>query len=254
MLKKNRTKQIIYSGKPAFGYWIHSNSYKIAEMAGLIGVDYIIIDNEHAFNDEIALENLIRIADLSGVTPIVRVSENSPVAILKVLDAGAGGVIVPHVETPNDVKRVLEAVKFAPDGKRSLGAGRSLGYGFADIPNYYELSNREIIVIALIESISAVDNIKEISFTKGVDILHIGPSDLAQSMGYTGKPDHPLVEKAIKKILIAGKEANVAVGISANDAFLAKHRIKQGFLFIPLGKNDLTLFGNAICQMLDELR
>ncbi len=254
MIKKNKTKKIIYSGKPAYGYWMRSASYEIAEIAGLLKSDYVIIDNEHGIHDERTLENLIRIADLSEITPIVRVNENRPIAILKALESGAGGVIIPHIDTPEDAKRAIEAAKFAPEGKRGSGAGRSRGYGVINIPNYYNFANNETMVILLIESALAIENIKEISSIKGVDILHIGPSDLAQSMGFIGEPKHPLVEKAIEKVLIAGKESNIAVGASATDPKSAKERLQQGFLFIPIGQNDLKIFGTAFNKMLEELR
>jgi len=202
MIKKNKLKDLIHSGKPAFGCWIKSSSLKIVEITGLLGLDYIIIDNEHGSNDELTLENLIRISDLSGVTPIVRVGENRPITILKVLDAGARGVIIPHIDTPEDAKKAVKAVKFAPEGDRGLAlAVRSHGYGLLDIPDYHELENNETMVILMIESALAIKNIKEIATTKGVDVLHIGPSDLAQSMGLTGQSNHPLVQEAIENVL-----------------------------------------------------
>ena len=255
MIKKNKVKNSFRSGKAAFGCWIKSSSPKIVEITGLLGLDYIIIDNEHGSNDELTLENLIRVSDLSGVTPFVRVGENRPIIILKALDAGARGVIVPHIDTQEDAKKAVEAVKFAPEGIRgSAMAVRSHGYGLIDIPNYHELENNETMVILMIESASAIENIKEIAATKGIDVLHIGPSDLAQSMGLTSQTNHPLVQEAVEKVLKAGKEAKVAVGISAKDATAAQKRVQQGFLFVPIGKNDLNLFGTACRQILNELK
>jgi 4-hydroxy-2-oxoheptanedioate aldolase len=249
-VKNNKAKQRIRSGKPVFGCWIKSGSAAAVEVAGKIGFDFVLLDTEHGALDSLTVENLIRAADVTGVSPIVRVGENLPIHILRNLDSGAHGVFIPQVESRDDAERAVRAARYAPDGERgSAFSQRCADWGFADPATYYASENEATMVVANIESAAGVDNIDAIASVRGLDVLNIGPADLAQSMGLVGQGNHPSVQAAINKIIEAGKKAGVAVGIGAKDAASAQKRIGQGVLFINF-RSELMMFGERGRELL----
>jgi 4-hydroxy-2-oxoheptanedioate aldolase len=166
-------------------------------------------------------------AEASGITPVARPTVNSPEAILRVLDRGALGVQVPHVSTADDARRAVEAVKYHPLGGRGLGAGiRSAGYGFGvPMRDYVEQANRESLVCVQLEDVEALRNLDQILLVDGVDVFFLGPSDLAQSMGYPGQVDAPEVQAALKSafetIAAAGKAPGSAGNADAVSSYMA---------------------------------
>lgn len=253
-MKNNKAKQRMRSGQPVFGCWIKTGSPAAIEVAGKIGFDFVLLDTEHGALDSFTVENLIRAADGAGVSPIVRVGENRPIYILRVLDSGAHGVFVPQVESRDDAERAARAARYAPEGERgSASSQRSADWGFADPATYYARENESTMVVANIESAAGVDNIEAIASVPGLDVLNIGPADLAQSMGLVGQMSHPRVQAAIDRIIAAGKKAGVAVGIGAKDAASAQKRIDQGVSFINF-RSELMMFGEKGRELLGTLR
>jgi 4-hydroxy-2-oxoheptanedioate aldolase len=253
-VKDNKAKQRIRSGKPVFGCWIKTGSPAAIEVAGKIGFDFVLLDTEHGALDSFTVESLIRAADGAGVSSVVRVGENRPIYILRVLDSGAHGVFVPQVESRDDAERAVRAARYAPEGERgSASSQRSADWGFADPATYYARENESTMVVVNIESAAGVDNIEAIASVPGLDVLNIGPADLAQSMGLVGLMSHPRVQAAIDRIIETGKKAGVAVGIGAKDAASAKKRIDQGVSFINF-RSELMMFGEKGRELLGTLR
>jgi 4-hydroxy-2-oxoheptanedioate aldolase len=253
-VKNNKAKQRIRSGKPVFGCWIKTGSPAAIEVAGAVGFDFVLLDTEHGALDSLTVENLIRAADGAGVSPIVRVGENRPIYILRVLDSGAHGVFVPQVESRDEADRAVRAARYAPEGERgSATSQRSADWGFADSATYYARENEETLVVVNIESVAGVDNIEAIAAVPGLDVLNIGPKDLAQSMGLVGQANHPRVLAAIDRIIETGKKAGVAVGIGAESAASARKRIDQGVSFINF-RSELMMFGEKGRELLGPLR
>jgi 4-hydroxy-2-oxoheptanedioate aldolase len=157
---------------------------------------------------------MIMAAEAAGVTPIVRPRSNSPQDILQIMDRGAQGVQVPHVNTADDARAAVAAVKFHPVGQRSLAAGtRASGYGFGPVGDFIAEANRETLVCVQLEDEAALPNVDAILKVDGVDVFFIGPSDLSQSMGHPGNPKAPPVARAIEdtiaRILAAGKTPGI---------------------------------------------
>jgi 4-hydroxy-2-oxoheptanedioate aldolase len=207
----NAMKATLLSGRPAIGLSVMIPSPQIVEMAGRLGFDWVLIDCEHGTINRETVELMAMAAQAGGTTPIARLATNSPDAILQVLEAGALGVQVPHVSTAAQARRAVEAVKYHPLGSRGLAAGtRPAGYGFGgSAAEYVEASNRETLVCAQIEDTEGLANLREILAVPGIDVFFVGPSDLAQAMGYPGRTDVPEVRAAIdgafRAILAAGK-------------------------------------------------
>ena len=206
-------KATILSGRPAIGLSVMIPSPQIVEMAGRLGFDWVLIDCEHGTINRETVELMAMAAQAGGLTPIARPSANRPDAILQVLEAGALGVQVPHVSTAGDARAAVDAVKYHPLGSRGLAAGtRPAGYGFgASAADYVAASNRETLVCVQIEDTDGLANLREILAVPGIDVFFVGPSDLAQAMGYPGRSDVREVREAIdgafRTILAAGKIA-----------------------------------------------
>lgn len=211
----NRMKAKFAAGEPAFGLSIMIPSPQLAEMAGGLGFDWVLIDCEHGTIGLESMELMIMAAEAAGVTPIVRPRSNSPQDILQIMDRGAQGVQVPHVNTADDARAAVAAVKFHPVGQRSLAAGtRASGYGFrGSVGDFIAEANRETLVCVQLEDEAALPNVDAILKVDGVDVFFIGPSDLSQSMGHPGNPKAPPVAQAIEetlaRILAAGKTPGI---------------------------------------------
>ncbi len=225
---KNKMKEKILSGQPAFGLSVMFPSPQIVEMVGKLGFDWVLIDCEHGSNSPESVELMAMAAELSGVTPIARPWTNSPEAILRVMDRGAMGVQVPHVNTAADARRAVEAVKYHPLGNRGLAVGtRPANFGFGvSGADYVKIANQETLVCVQLEEKEALQNIDEILRVEGVDVFFVGPSDLSQSMGYPGRSDAPEVKDAMDNtfasIVAAGKTPGSAGNAQATLNYLDK--------------------------------
>jgi 4-hydroxy-2-oxoheptanedioate aldolase len=218
-MRTNKMKEKLRAGQPALGVSMMIPSPQIVEMVGRLGFDWVLIDCEHGTISIETVELMVMAAEASGLTPIVRPWTNSAHAILRVMDRGAMGVQVPHVNTAADAQRAVEAVKYHPLGRRGIAAGtRPAQYGLGVTPGeYVEWVNRETLVCVQLEEVEALHNIDEILQVEGVDVFFLGPSDLSQSMGYPGQAGVPAVQRAIDDafaaIVAAGKVPGSAGGV-----------------------------------------
>ena len=210
-MKPNLMKAKIQSGQPVLGVSVMFPSPQIVEMVGALGFDWVLIDCEHGTIDVESVERLVMAAEVGGITPIVRPPSRDAADILRALDRGAMGVQVPHVNTAEDARAVVAAVKYHPLGTRGLAAGtRPANYGIGlTAAEYVEQVNRETLVCVQLEEAEALRNIDAILQVEGIDVFFVGPSDLSQSMGYPGRTDVPEVQEAIHAafatIVAAGK-------------------------------------------------
>ncbi|MGH7263867.1 MAG: HpcH/HpaI aldolase family protein [Candidatus Rokuibacteriota bacterium] len=250
---KNRMKATLLAGQPAFGCSVMFPSPQAVEMVGKLGFDWVLIDCEHGSISPESVELMAMAAELTGATPIARPWTNSAEAILQVMDRGVLGVQVPHVNTADDARRAVEAVKFHPLGTRGLAAGtRPASYGFGlAMSEYVAEANRETLVCVQLEEEEALRNLDQILAVEGVDVFFIGPSDLSQSMGYPGRADAAPVREAMDKgfaaIAAAGKVPGSAGGTPATARYLAQG---VGYLYTHL----TTLLATGASAYLDAVR
>jgi 4-hydroxy-2-oxoheptanedioate aldolase len=165
----------------------------LIEIAAEVGFDFIMLDTEHA---PISLEqayNLVRVCDAAGISPLVRVSENNPKMILKALESGAEGVVIPQVETREDMMLAMEAALYPPQGSRgSCPSTRAGRYALRNWQEHVVAANATSLVIPLIETPAALDNLAEIVSVEGLKVVYIGPADLSQGLGIPGSSfEHP---------------------------------------------------------------
>jgi len=219
---KNAMKDMIARGKPAFGVSLMFPSPQLVEMIAYAGFDWVLIDCEHGSISPADVEIMAMAADASGITPIGRPRSNSTSDIQSIMDRGVKGVQVPHINTAEDAKRAVAAVKFGPGAHRGLAAGtRPDRWGLgAKMTDFVSEANHASLVCVQIEHADAVANIEDILRVEGI-VFFIGPSDLSQSMGYPGNPKAPLVADAIEGALKLIRDAGHAPGMPATAATVA---------------------------------
>jgi 2-keto-3-deoxy-L-rhamnonate aldolase RhmA len=206
MIKENRLKRMLrQKAKPA-GVFVRIPSPAVVEIAAAAGLDFVIMDNEHgAFSDE-TLENMVRAADATGISALVRVPENRPWAITRTLDMGADGLWVPQVNSQADAEAAVRASRYAPDGQRGMNtACRRAAYGALKRSEYVSRANSEVVLVIQIEDIRAVNTLEEILRVPGIDMISVGLGDLAQSIGFPGQMDHPEVLAIDRKVKEAAR-------------------------------------------------
>lgn len=221
---KNCIKQKLEEGCAVYGPFLKMSEPSLIEQAALAGFDFCIIDMEHGpLGYESAL-NLIRAAELHGMSPIIRTTDASDENILRALDLGAHGVEVPQVNTKEDAYKVVRASKFHPIGNRGVCRyTRAAQYTNIDKDEYFDMSNKETMIIVHIEGVEGINNLESILNVEGLDVIFLGPYDLSQSCGVPGDVSNPIVvekmEFAIKKASEKGVKVGTFVESTENAAF-----------------------------------
>lgn len=225
-IRENRVKRKLQRGEVA-SVALGPNTSTIIDFLGSIGMDAAWLEGEHGDLDYGAIPDMSRACDLWGMTSIARVNRNTSGVIYRTLDGGAQGIVVPHVNTAEDAQAVVDAGKFHPLGSRGMFKSRQ-GYGVDD---YFARANDETLLMVLIEDIAAVENLAEILTVDHIDVFHVAPSDLAQSMGLLGQHTLPevqaVIDQAIEQIVKAGRTAGTLV----TDANVEDY-IKKGVRFV----------------------
>jgi 2-dehydro-3-deoxyglucarate aldolase len=237
-----RLKARIARGDVTIGSWMNIGHAAIAEIMADAGFDWLVVDLEHTAITIREAEELIRIVDLKGVTPLVRVSANDPVQIKRVMDAGAGGVIVPMINTGAEAAAAVAAVKYPPRGTRGVGIGRAHRYG-PGFAAYEAQVNEASIVVAQIEHRLAIENLKEIQGTAGIDATIIGPYDLSGSVGRPGDFDDPAVSALLARYEDVSRAAGKPLGVHLvpPDVSRVREKIQSGYTFIAFSVDFLFL-------------
>ena len=233
--------------KLTLGSWITLAHPAVAEIMSRAGFDWLAIDLEHSVITIREAEELIRVVELSRVSPLVRLSVNDPVQIKRVMDAGSHGVIVPMVNSVSDAKQAVEAVMYPPQGKRGVGLARAQGYG-STFESYRQWLNQERVIIVQVEHIEAVNNLEAILSVEGVDGFIVGPYDLSGSLGVPGQFDQPAVKEAMERIRSIGITSGKAFGIHViePDVEELRQRVNEGYNFVAYSL-DIRMLDTA-CQ------
>jgi 4-hydroxy-2-oxoheptanedioate aldolase len=209
-IRPNRVKQRLAAGEVAV-ILSGTNDPDLIDQIGPLGPAGIWLEGEHGAVDYADLGNLTRACDLWGMTSVVRVMDNDYATIYRTLDRGAQGIVVPHVNSRAEAEAVVQAAKFAPLGKRGMFTSRQ-GFGVSD---YLPTANDQSLLIVLIEDIVAVDQLDDVLNVDHIDVFFVAPNDLATSMGYIGKMDHPevqaTIDAALARIVRSGRTAGMLV-------------------------------------------
>lgn len=254
----NYCKQKLENKELLLGSFYELGGEAAVEAAGIAGADFIIIDNEHGPMDIETTVSYIRAAELHKLTPFIRVKEISRSAVLKSLDAGAAGLIVPCIENIEEIKNLVKWAKYPPLGERGFFFSRISKYGQSEISKkgikpYMEYMNLENWLIPQCETVQALNIIEEIAATKGVDGIFIGPFDLSNSMGIPGQFDNEEFKKAVNRVIKACHDNNKFVMYYANDVNIAKDMKKLGLDGMAVSM-DISILINGYKAMLEEVR
>jgi len=206
---------------------------EVGEMIAKCGFDWLFMDGEHSPMSTLDWQRMLQ-AVAGRATAIIRVPEKSEVAIKKMLDIGADGIIAPQVNSADEARRIVEWCKYPPQGVRGVGLARAQGYGL-DFASYVESANDDIAVIIQAEHIDAVNNIDDIVKVEGIDAIFIGPYDLSASMNKMGQVDDAEVIAAIDLVTRACQQNNIALGYFGVDADSVKPYIDKGYKLICTG-------------------
>jgi 2-keto-3-deoxy-L-rhamnonate aldolase RhmA len=244
---ENHCKQQLEAGKLALGFGVlQSRKVDIAKIAKSSGYDWLFIDLEHSSMDlDTASQICVAALDM-GITPLVRVSGHEHFHAARILDNGAMGVVVPHVDTVEEARAAVDHVKFPPIGHRSMTGGLSqIGFGNHGVAEQPKIVNAQTMVVIMLETPTAIENADAIAAVEGVDVLLIGSNDLAAEMGIPGQFDHERVEEAYDKALAAAQKHGKYVGLGGiYDEALVTKFVGKGVRFI-LGGADLGFIMSA---------
>ncbi|MFT4051002.1 MAG: HpcH/HpaI aldolase/citrate lyase family protein [Microbacterium sp.] len=230
--------------RPLYGGWACSGSAVMAEIMAGSGLDWVMIDMEHAPN---GLESVLaQLHAVSGypVTPVVRVPWGDTVTIKRVLDLGAQNILVPMVSTPEEARAVAEAAQYPPAGRRGVGSALARSARWNRVEGYLNNAAGHVNVIVQIETAEAVGNARAIAETPGIDAVFVGPSDLAASMGLLGQQTHPEVVAAVDRAFAGVAAAGKPVGVNAFDPDAARGYVRRGARFVLVGA-DVALVARA---------
>jgi 4-hydroxy-2-oxoheptanedioate aldolase len=246
---ETRLARVWHEERAALNAWLAIPSPFTAELVANQDYDAVTVDLQHGLIDyQTAVTMMQAIKAASDATIIARPPWNEPGIIMKLLDAGAWGILCPMVNTPADAERLVATCHYAPKGNRSVGPTRSMMlYG----TDYIQRANDHVVTLAMIETRQALDNVEAIARTPGLSALYIGPSDLAQSLGYPVAldPTHPDTLAAIDKICAAAKTAGIHAGMHCMAADYAKQMVARGFNFVTLGTDARMLAAEVAARV-----
>ncbi len=227
-------RQKLFNKQPVYGLWITLESPSITEIAVASGMDWVVIDVEHGHLDWADIVNHIRAAVRSQTVVLVRIAELQEGLIKRVLDIGADGVVIPHIETTEELIRAVAFSKYPLAGSRGIGAERATGWGQCFVEHVSE-ANDAVLVVPIIESVLAGNNIKSLLEVPGTDIFFFGPADYSASAGFAGQWEVPEViehmNNAKNEVLAAGKNCGV-VTTGIEDL---QRRSKEGYKMLAYG-------------------
>ncbi len=248
----NKLRSLWDGNATAVNAWLGIPSTVTAEIVSRQGFDAITVDLQHGINDYSSAVPMLQAIAGCDATPMARVPWLEPGIIMKLLDAGALGIICPMINTPQDAERFVRYCRYAPDGERSFGPVRA---GLLHGPAYVKQANESIVSLAMIETAQALSNVAEIVRTRGLTGVYIGPSDLGLSLGYEAKLDQtePVVMDAIKRILEAARDAGIKAGIHCLAPAYAREMLALGFDLVTMG-TDIRLFTAAYADAMRALR
>ncbi|KPD19435.1 4-hydroxy-2-oxoheptanedioate aldolase [Paraburkholderia nemoris] len=247
----NPFKAALANGQRQIGFWLSMADAYLAEVSATAGFEWLLIDAEHAPNDVRSI-----LAQLQAVAPysaeaVVRPVNGDPALLKRLLDIGARNLLVPMIDTADQARACVAAVRYPPHGIRGVGSAVGRASRWSSRTDYLDIADSEICLLVQAETVTALDNLEAICAAEGVDGVFIGPADLAASMGHRGKPGHPEVQNAIEAAMRTIIASGKAAGTLTSDPVLARRYLELGCTFVATGVDILT-FANAARKLARE--
>ena len=252
-MRSNPVRQLLADGACPIGLMVlEFGSHGIARIACSAGADFVLYDMEHSGWGAEKIKGLLETARAAGIPPFVRVRDSARSSISLVLDQGALGLMIPMVESAAQARRIAEFSRYPPSGTRGVGVYYADDIEPGGLPETLAKANREILILAQIETVAGVENVEEIVAVDGIDVLWIGHYDLTTSLGTPGQFWTTEHSAAVERVLAAASALGKPVGTLANDVKDAKNLLAMGFRAIVLG--DSPVFGQALKASISEVR
>lgn len=251
MMRANLVRSRLAAGESVVNAWLSIGSSYSAEGVGHSGVHSVTVDLQHGMFGFPEALHMLQAISATPAVPLVRVSGLDPAQIMHLLDAGAYGVICPMISTPEQAAALVSACRYPPFGTRSFGPSRGLLYGG---PDYVAHANETVMAIPMIETAEAVERIDEILAVEGIDMIYLGPNDMAFAIDGHVRYPRPASEEAMARVLARAKAYGVPVGIFCADAAEAAERLEQGYALVTPGNDFAHLtrsLSGAVRSLLD---
>jgi 4-hydroxy-2-oxoheptanedioate aldolase len=246
-------RERILGGETTFGTWLSTGSPVVAEACARAGFDWLVIDTEHGMSTETTVLSQLYAIGTTAATPMVRIERSDRLRISRALDMGVGGLVVPRVDSADDVREALDWMRFPPQGQRGIALG-GRGQGFGHVGHGDIGTLNDVVVGAFqIENPAAVAEADAIAAMPGADVLFVGPADLSHSLGVPGRFDDPIYLDAIGAVLAACEHHGKAAGILLYDPAVLPRHLELGFRFIGLG-SDLGFVAAGARGMVEAAR
>lgn len=243
-MKKNCLKQKIKAGETVIGTWCILPSPSVINVLGESGLDFIVIDMEHGPISFETAENMIRAAEICDCTPLIRVPKNDESDVLRALDIGAHGVVIPHIETVDDRQQAIAHIKYPPLGHRGLSMFTRAGkYDPEDATLHTARENIDTLSVLMVEGKTGIANLESIIQDDSLDVVFFGLCDISQSLGYPGQIDHPEVKKYVTECVAKARSFGVATG-----AFTSKAEMLPWFKQIGIQFITYSLDTTELCR------
>ena len=253
-MNTNKLKQDLLNGKPVLGTWSVIPSASAANIIGLSGFDFIIIDMEHGPGSFETAEDMVRACEVSGCTPLLRVPHNDESLILRGLEIGSHGIVVPNINNKLGAESAIKAIKYHPEGQRGFSPfTRSGGYTAKGADTLASRLNEQTLSVLLVEGTDGIKDLDNILDVPGIDVIYLGTYDLSQSIGFPGQTQHPEVMRLLKQCTKLIRENGKAVGCLAQSLDDLEHWLDIGIQFIPY-LADCALLNTACVDVLDTFK
>lgn len=246
-----RFREKLARDEPVFGLWVTLESATVTEMAVALGMDWVCIDAEHGHLDWKDINEHVRAAIRSDTVLLVRIAERSTSMTKRALDIGADGIVIPWMETAEDVRQAVKDAHYPPEGRRGIGGERATAWGQCLVEHTSE-ANDNVLVVPLIESVAAGPNVADMCAVDGIDVFFFGPADYSATGGFRGQWEGPGIAEQILNAKDTIRAAGKNCGLLATSIDNLHERLAQGFRMPGLG-SDTGLLNRALHQSLNAV-
>jgi 4-hydroxy-2-oxoheptanedioate aldolase len=254
MFRSNALKDRLRAGEPVFGL-VHALGHSsVAEMIGLAGFDFVLIDGEHGTGDhQVHLQCLQAVAG-TRAHALLRVESNDPVVLKRALDLGVEGIMVPNISNAAEARAVVAGCRYPPAGIRGYAASgvRASDYGF-QAPRYLRDYASELLIAVMIESRAGVENAASIAAVEGIDVIQVGANDLSYDLGVPEQLDHPALATALAQIESAAISEKKWLGGAPLPGVSAAALVRRGYRLITVGR-DVSVLAKGLSAALEAAR
>ncbi len=247
-------KRKLAEGKPILVNKVNFHNPALVEMVGLLGFDCVWLCNEHIAADQSMMAGMLRACRVSGMDCVIRVGQDCYADMMRFLELGANGLMIPHITDAASLEKVIDVAKFPPLGHRGIDAvSADADFGMIPLTEYIKFANEQTFIVAQIEDTQGLENVEEIAAVKGVDVVFVGPADLSLNMGIPGQLKHPDIINAINRVVTACRNSGIVCGTPGLDPDHSKKLLDMGVRYIT-GTSDYGILIRGFRDVREKYR